>query len=108
MSQLARRGAKHNTSLIAASQSFREFLSQEGIAFLNQCDTKYFLKMQKRDAEALGDLFSLSNELIERVVGFQRGQGVLRTGNESAVIYFQGFPFEEHFLRSDPGAVLTR
>lgn len=108
LSQIARRGAKHNTSLIAASQSFREFLTQEGITFLNQCDTKFFLKMQKTDAESLMEIFGLSYQLVERLTAFSRGQGVLRTGNESAVIQFKGFKFEEQFLRSDPGAVLLR
>ena len=108
LSQIARRGAKYNTSLIAASQSFREFLTQEGITFLNQCDTKFFLKMQKTDAESLMELFGLSYELVERLVAFERGRGVLRAGNESAVIQFKGFQFEEQFLRSDPGAVLLR
>lgn len=108
LSQLARRGAKYNTSLIAASQSFREFTTEEGMSFLAQCDTKYFLRMQETDARALGEMFSLSPELVERICGFQRGQGILRAGNESAVVYFEGFPFEEHFLRSDPEAVLAR
>jgi len=108
LSQIARRGAKYNTSLIAASQSFREFLTQEGITFLNQCDTKFFLKMQKTDAESLMEIFGLSYQLVERLTAFSRGQGVLRTGNESAVIQFKGFQFEEQFLRSDPGAVLLR
>lgn len=108
LSQIARRGAKYNTSLIAASQSFREFLAQEGITFLNQCDTKFFLKMQKTDAESLMEIFGLSYQLVERLTAFSRGQGVLRTGNESAVIQFKGFQFEEQFLRSDPGAVLLR
>lgn len=108
LSQIARRGAKHNTSLIAASQSFREFLTQEGLTFLNQCDTKFFLKMQKADAESLMELFGLSRDLVDRLITFEKGRGVLRTGNESAVIQFKGFQFEEQFLRSDPGAVLMR
>jgi hypothetical protein len=53
-------------------------------------------------------LFGLSYELVERITAFQRGQGVLLIGNESAVIQFKGFAFEEEFLRSDPGAVLLR
>lgn len=108
LSQIARRGAKYNTSLIAASQSFREFLTPEGQTFLGQCDVKYFLKMQKTDAEHLIELFDLSYELVERISAFSRGQGVLRAGKESAVIRFKGFQFEEAFLRSDPGAVLLR
>ena len=108
LSQIARRGAKHNTSLIAASQSFREFLTKEGITFLNQCDTKFFLKMQKADAESLIELFGLSHDLVDRLITFEKGRGILKAGNESAVIQFKGFQFEEQFLRSDPGAVLLR
>jgi hypothetical protein len=108
LSQIARRGAKYNTSLMAASQSFREFLTQEGITFLNQCDTKFFLRMQKNDALALGDLFGLSPQLIERIIAFPNGRGVLRAGNESAVIQFKGFAFEEEFLESNPEAVVSR
>lgn len=108
MSQLARRGAKYNTSLMAASQSFREFTSEEGMAFMAQCDTKFFLRMRETDAPVLGKIFNLSPELVERLTTFQRGQGILRAGNESAIVHFEGFPFEEHFLRSDPNAVLVR
>lgn len=108
LSQVARRGAKYNASLIAASQSFREFLTPEGQTFLGQCDVKYFLKMQKTDAEQLVQLFDLSYDLVERITAFSRGQGVLRAGKESAIIRFKGFQFEEAFLRSDPAAVLLR
>ncbi|MDN5375147.1 MAG: hypothetical protein PWQ39_187 [Thermacetogenium sp.] len=108
MSQLARRGAKYNTSLTAASQSFREFTTEEGMAFMAQCDTKFFLRMQETDAAVLGKIFNLSPGLVERLSTFQRGQGILRSGKESAIVYFEGFPFEEHFLRSDPRAVLAR
>ncbi len=108
LSQIARRGAKYNTSLIAASQSFREFTSEEGIVFLNQCDSKFFLKMQPSDAEQLGRIFNLSPELVRTITMFTPGQGVLRLGHESGLVRFKGFSFEEHFLRSDPGAVQVR
>lgn len=108
LSQIARRGAKYNTSLIAASQSFREFTSEEGIVFLNQCDSKFFLKMQPSDAEQLGKIFNLSPELVKNITLFTPGQGILRLGHESGLVQFKGFPFEEHFLRSDPGAVQLR
>ena len=64
--------------------------------------------MQKTDAESLMELFGLSHDLVDRLITFERGRGVLRAGNESAVIQFKGFQFEEQFLRSDPGAVLLR
>lgn len=108
LSQIARRGAKYNTSIISASQSFREFTTEEGLVFLNQCDTKYFLRLQQSDAESLGMLFGLTDSLVGRIQSFQMGQGLLKAGSESAVVYFTGFPFEEHFLRSDPEAVLAR
>ncbi len=108
LSQIARRGAKYNTSLIAASQSFREFCSEEGMVFLNQCDTKFFLKMQESDVESLIKLFGMSRPLANRLIAFNRGRGILRMGNESAIIQFQGFQFEEEFLKSDPKAALVR
>ncbi len=108
MSQIARRGAKYNTSLIAASQSFREFTTDEGIVFMNQCDSKFFLKMQTSDAEELGKIFNLSPELVAMISTFTPGQGILKLGHESGIVRFKGFSFEEHFLRSDPGAVQLR
>lgn len=108
MSDIARRGAKYNTSLIAASQSFREFSTDEGIVFLQQCDTKLFLKLQEQDAKALGQIFELSPSLIERIKTFMPGQGVLRMGKESGIVRFYGLPFEEEFLTSDPEAVALR
>ena len=106
MSSLARRGAKYNTSLISASQSFREFSSEEGQVFLGQCNTKFFLRMEATDAKILGQIFGLSPQLSEKISTFQQGQGLLKMNNESAIIRFEGFQFEEHFLRSDPKAML--
>ncbi|NYE57135.1 VirB4 family type IV secretion system protein [Carboxydothermus ferrireducens] len=108
LSQMARRGAKYNTSLLLASQSIREFLTEEGMSLLGQCDTKFFLKLQQNEAEALGEVFKLPPNVVERLKTFQAGQGILKAGNQSAVVYFRGLPFEEHFLRSDPEAMLVR
>lgn len=108
MSDLARRGAKYNTSLIAASQSFREFTTQEGMAFLAQCDTKFFLRMQRVDAVALNQMFDVPMEVINSMDGFKVGEGLLRAGKESAIVQFRGFPFEDEFLRSDPEATMAR
>lgn len=105
LSDMARRGAKYNTSLMVASQSFREFTTKEGQVLMAQCDTKFFLKMQHNDARELGELFKLPKGVIDRIETFQPGQGILKAGLESAIVSFKGFPFEEHFLRSDPEAV---
>jgi len=108
MSDMARRGAKYNTSFIAASQSFREFTTQEGIVFMQQCNTKFFLKLETQDARALGEIFDLSPTLVERIETFMPGQGILRMGKESGIVKFHGFPIEEEFLSSDPQAVALR
>ena len=108
LSQMARRGAKYNTSLMVASQSFREFTSQEGMAVLAQCDTKFFLRMQHTDAQSLGEMFKLPQHVIDMISTFPQGRGILTAGNESAIVDFIGLPFEDNFLRSDPGAVLAR
>jgi DNA helicase HerA-like ATPase len=107
LSQMARRGAKYNTSLMVASQSFREFTSQEGMALLAQCDTKFFLRMQHTDAQSLGEMFKLPQHVIDMISTFPQGRGILTAGNESAIVDFIGLPFEDNFLRSDPGAVLA-
>lgn len=108
LSNMARRGGKYNTSLMVASQSFREFSGKEGQVLLNQCDTKFFLKMQTSDARRLGEIFALPGHVVEKITGFMQGQGLLVAGKESAIVRFQGFPFEEHFLTSNPEAVLAR
>jgi len=73
-----------------------------------QCSTKLFLRMEHTDAKGLGELFNLPDGVVNRIETFQPGQGILRAGQESAVVTFKGFPFEEYFLRSDPEAVLVR
>lgn len=108
LSNLARRGAKYNTSLCVASQSFREFAGEEGQVLLNQCDTKFFLKMQPSEAREMGRIFNLPNHVVEKIIGFSQGQGLLICGRESAIVRFRGFKFEEHFLTSNPEAVLSR
>lgn len=108
MSDLARRGAKQNTSLVFASQSFREFTTAEGLVLMNQCDTKFFLKLQHSDALELGQIFNLPQPVIERIETFAQGEGILTSGMESAIVQFVGFPFEEELLTSDPEAVITR
>ena len=107
LSDLARRGAKYNTSLLVASQSFREFLSDEGKVLLGQCSTKLFLKMQHTEAQGLGEMFNLPRNVVEDIERFYAGQGILQAGQESAIVQFEGFPFEENFLRSDPEAQLA-
>lgn len=107
LSDLARRGAKNNTSLMLASQSFREFTSEEGKVILAQCNTKFFLKMHPNDAQSLTEIFHLPAETIKRIESFKQGEGILQANMESAVVRFKGFPFEEEFLRSDPEAVLA-
>lgn len=107
-SDLARRGAKYNTSLIVASQSFREFTTEEGLVLMNQCDTRFFLKMQHSDAIELGQIFNLPKPVIDRIETFAQGEGILTSGMESAIVQFVGFPFERELLESDPEAVITR
>lgn len=108
LSNMARRGAKYNTSLLVASQSFSEFASDEGRVLLNQCDTKFILRLKKEEADVLGRLFGLPQNVVDQVSKFTRGQGLLQSGKESAVVNFRGFEFEEHFLNSNPEAVLVR
>lgn len=107
LSDLARRGAKYNTSLMIASQSFREFTSEEGKVILAQCNTKFFLKMHPNDAKSLTEIFHLPAETVKLIESFRQGEGILQANMESAIVRFKGFPFEEEFLRSDPEAVLA-
>lgn len=107
-SDLARRGAKYNTSLIVASQSFREFTTEEGLVLMNQCDTRFFLKMQHSDALDLGQIFNLPQPVVERIETFSQGEGILTSGMESAIVQFIGFPFERELLESNPEAVISR
>lgn len=107
LSDLARRGAKYNTSLMLASQSFREFTSEEGKVILGQCNTKFFLKMHPNDAQSLTEIFHLPAETVKRIESFKQGEGILQANMESAIVRFKGFPFEEDYLRSDPEAVLA-
>lgn len=108
LSDMSRRGAKYNTSLTIGSQSFREFTTEEGLVVMNQCDTKFFLRMLPKDAEDLGIIFDLPENVVSSIKTFRPGQGLLQAGLESAIVSFKGFPFEESFLRSDPEAVLAR
>lgn len=107
LSDLARRGAKYNTSLMLASQSFREFTSEEGKVILAQCNTKFFLKMHPNDAKSLTEIFHLPAETVKRIESFKQGEGILQANMESAIVKFKGFSFEESYLRSDPEAVLA-
>ena len=108
LESMARRGAKYNTSLLLATQSFREFLNKAGMAVIGQCDTKLFLKMQQTDADALGQMYNIPKTITDRLMTFRPGQGLLKAGNESAILQFRGLDFEEIFLRSDPEAVIIR
>ena len=83
-------------------------LLRRGIVFMQQCNTKFFLKLETQDARALGEIFDLSPALVERIETFMPGQGILRMGKESGIVKFHGFPLEEEFLSSDPQAVALR
>ena len=84
---MARRARKRNVSLAIISQRFQDFYEKaEAQAVLTSSDTKLFLAQDKSEIEYLKEVFKLSDGEANFLVTCQRGEGLLKVGQDTAIL----------------------
>ena len=95
----SRRIRKRNGGLLVASQNFSEFAeSTEGKAVLKNAVVNMFLQQDPTDADALKDVFKLSDGEIVFLLQANRGEMLIKTATESFVSKVVPFDFERKFI----------
>ena len=87
LNKMARRARKRNVSLAVISQRFQDFYEKaEAQAVLTSSDTKLFLAQDKSEIEYLKEVFKLSDGEANFLVTCQRGEGLLKVGQDTAIL----------------------
>ncbi len=87
LNKMARRARKRNVSLAIISQRFQDFYEKaEAQAVLTSSDTKLFLAQDKSEIQYLKEVFKLSDGEANFLVTCQRGEGLLKVGQDTAIL----------------------
>jgi hypothetical protein len=87
LNTMARRARKRNVSLAIISQRFQDFYEKpEAQAVLTSSDTKLFLAQDKSEIQYLKEVFKLSEGESNFLVTCQRGEGLLKVGQDTAIL----------------------
>ena len=87
LNKMARRARKRNVSLAIVSQRFQDFYEKpEAQAVLTSSDTKLFLAQDKSEIQYLKEVFKLSEGEASYLITAQRGEGLLKVGNDTAIL----------------------
>ncbi len=87
LNKMARRARKRNVSLAIISQRFQDFYEKaEAQAVLTSSDTKLFLAQDKSEIQYLKEVFKLSEGEANFLVTCQRGEGLLKVGQDTAIL----------------------
>ncbi|MQL53609.1 DUF87 domain-containing protein [Desulfofundulus thermobenzoicus] len=101
---LARRGRKHHTGLVIASQHVEEFLArEEGRAVISSCATQVLLGQNPTVADQVAEEFKLPDGMGERLQTFTDGRCLLKMGNGMAEVQITVLPYEMQFVRTGSG-----
>ena len=87
LNKMARRARKRNVSLAIISQRFQDFYERpEAQAVLTSSDTKLFLAQDKSEIQYLKEVFKLSEGEASYLITAQKGEGLLKVGNDTAIL----------------------
>ena len=102
LNTMARRARKRNVSLTVVSQKFQDFYEKkEAQAILTSAETKLFLAQDKSEIDYLKEVFKLSEGEKDFLLTCGRGEGLLRLGQESAVIAIKPTQREFEFVETN-------
>ncbi len=102
LNTMARRARKRNVSLAIISQRFQDFYEkQEAQAVLTSSDTKLFLAQDKSEIEYLKEVFKLSEGEANFLITCFRGEGILKVGQDTAIIQIQPTQKEFEFVETN-------
>ena len=102
LNKMARRARKRNVSLAIISQRFQDFYENENAqAVLTSSDTKLFLAQDKSEIQYLKEVFKLSEGEASFLVTCQRGEGLLKVGQDTAILKITPTKKEFEFVETN-------
>ena len=102
LNTMARRARKRNVSLAIISQRFQDFYEKpEAQAVLTSSDTKLFLAQDKSEIQQLKEVFKLSEGEASFLVTCSKGEGLLKVGQDTAVIQITPTRKEFEFVETN-------
>ena len=102
LNTMARRARKRNVSLAIISQRFQDFYEKPEVqAVLTSSDTKLFLAQDKSEIEYLKEVFKLSDGESNFLITCFRGEGILKVGQDTAIIQIQPTQKEFEFVETN-------
>ena len=109
LNKMARRARKRNVSLAIVSQRFQDFYEKpEAQAVLTSSDTKLFLAQDKSEIQYLKEVFKLSEGEASYLVTAQRGEGLFKVGNDTAILKITPTKKEFEFVETNLNKLANR
>ena len=109
LNKMARRARKRNVSLAIISQRFQDFYENEAAqAVLTSSDTKLFLAQDKAEIAYLKEVFKLSEGEANFLVTCLIGEGLLKVGQDSAIIRITPTKKEFQFVETNLNKLAER
>ena len=102
LNTMARRARKRNVSLAVISQKFQDFYEKAEVqAVLTSSDTKLFLAQDKSEIEYIKEVFKLSDGEAYFLTTCARGEGLLKVGEDTAIIAIKPTKKEFEFVETN-------
>lgn len=99
LNTMARRARKRNVSLAVISQKFQDFYEKPEVqAVLTSSDTKLFLAQDKSEIQYIKEVFKLSDGEAYFLTTCSRGEGLLKVGEDTAIIAIKPTKKEFEFV----------
>ena len=102
LNTMARRARKRNVSLAVISQKFQDFYEKQEVqAVLTSSDTKLFLAQDKSEIQYIKEVFKLSEGEAYFLTTCNRGEGLLKVGEDTAIIAIRPTKKEFEFVETN-------
>ena len=102
LNTMARRARKRNVSLAVISQKFQDFYEKQEVqAVLTSSDTKLFLAQDKSEIGYIKEVFKLSEGEAYFLTTCSRGEGLLKVGEDTAIIAIRPTKKEFEFIETN-------
>ena len=109
LNTMARRARKRNVSLAVMSQKFQDFYEKSEVqAVLTSSDTKLFLAQDKSEIQYLKEVFKLSEGEAGFLITCSRGEGLLKVGEDTAIIAIRPTKKEFEFVETNQNKLAER
>ena len=109
LNTMARRARKRNVSLSVISQRFQDFYEKQEVqSVLTSSETKLFLAQDKAEIEYLKEVFKLSEGEANFLITCQVGQGLLKVGQDTAIISIRPTAREFKFMETNLNKVVAQ